>query len=222
MEQTADNLANASPVAPKLFSAVSSQVGDVVVPKAATIPPLQREVFGFAFGNASLGDTTYGYPAWSMNLLTTIAYFGLTTNWDGTFVQSGSGWTTWTAAPGLDRDRSREPRVDPVDQPHDFSASWKSTMCAALHPTLEQSPSCTFVRAGDEDAHRWRQPDYEGTNSARVPDRHDRLRQGLRFEMASLAMRCAPRSHRTSQSTLTQAPRATPLASSTSHRWLPT
>src|SRR5437879_4089631 len=43
---------------------------------------LKREVFAFAFGNASLGDPTYGYPAWSFNLLSTIAYFGLSLAWD--------------------------------------------------------------------------------------------------------------------------------------------
>src|SRR4029078_7895096 len=70
------------------------------LPKAAraTLPPLQREVFRFAFGNASIGDRTYGYPAWAFGVRRTVAYFELTINWDGTIETTGSGWTSWNSS----------------------------------------------------------------------------------------------------------------------------
>src|SRR5665213_1334221 len=134
MAQTANDLANANTIVPTLFSALKSAPAKSVAPRTATIPPLQRQVFGFAFGNASLGDPTYGYPAWSFNLLTTIAYFGLTVNWDGTIVQSGSGWTTWNSAAltgMVAAAHAAHDRVIVSLNLHDFSASSKSTMCAA-------------------------------------------------------------------------------------------
>src|SRR5689334_203590 len=64
-------------------------------PIAAASPRLRREVFGFAFGNSSLADRTYGYPAWRLQLLSTVAYFGLDVRSDGAIVQGGAGWSTW-------------------------------------------------------------------------------------------------------------------------------
>jgi len=141
MELTANDLENANTLVPSLYGAVYSRNGKAPKPAApltATIPALQREVFGFAFGNASLGDATYGYPAWNMNLLTTIAYFGLTLNWDGTIIKSGSGWTTWnsTALTGMVATaHAHNVRVILSLNLHVFSSSGQSTMCAALHPT---------------------------------------------------------------------------------------
>lgn len=96
-----------------------------------------REVVGFAFGNASLGDATYGYPAWSFNLLTHVVYFGLSIDWDGTIIQNGSGWTTWNSTPltGLvSTAHSWGTKVILSIDLHDGSTSSTSTMCAALHP----------------------------------------------------------------------------------------
>src|SRR5712691_1953550 len=44
----------------------------------------QREVFGFALAS-SLSDPTVGYPSWNFSLLSTVAYFGLHVNDNGTF-----------------------------------------------------------------------------------------------------------------------------------------
>ena len=96
-----------------------------------------REVFAFAFGNASLGDPAYGYQSWSFNLLSTVAYFGLTVDWDGTFEQSGSGWTTWNSAAltsMVSTAHAYGTRVILSVNLHDASTSSTSTMCAALHP----------------------------------------------------------------------------------------
>ena len=57
----------------------------------------QREIFGFALAS-SLSDPTVGYPTWNFALLSTVAYFGLHVNDDGTFA-GDSGWTTWNNAP---------------------------------------------------------------------------------------------------------------------------
>ena len=57
---------------------------------------LSKEVFGFALGS-SLSDPTLGYPSWNFNLLTTVAYFGLHVNWDGTFAND-SGWAVWNSS----------------------------------------------------------------------------------------------------------------------------
>src|SRR5260370_4470184 len=55
-----------------------------------------REVFGFALAG-SLGDPTVGYPSWNFSLLSTVAFFGLHINWDGTIV-SDSGLNVWNSS----------------------------------------------------------------------------------------------------------------------------
>jgi spore germination protein YaaH len=60
---------------------------------AAAPGHLQREVFGFALAS-SLNDPTIGYPSWNFGLLSTVAYFGLHVNDDGSFA-ADAGWTTW-------------------------------------------------------------------------------------------------------------------------------
>src|SRR5713226_753915 len=43
-----------------------------------------REVFGFALAS-SLGDPSVGYPSWNFSMLTTVAFFGLHVQDNGTF-----------------------------------------------------------------------------------------------------------------------------------------
>jgi spore germination protein YaaH len=131
-------------------------------------PRPRSEVFGFAFGNSSLADPTYGYPAWSMNLLTTIAYFGLTINWDGTIQTSGSGWTTWNSSQltGLvSTAHANGVRVILSINLHDFSSANNSTMCAALHPrnraTTVAATAAQITKMGVDGVN----VDYEGTNT---------------------------------------------------------
>ena len=66
------------------------------VNQAATNANLRREVFGFALAS-SLSDPTVGYPSWNFSLLTTVAFFGLHINDDGT-IASDSGLTVWNSA----------------------------------------------------------------------------------------------------------------------------
>lgn len=119
-----DSLPNSNPV-------------QAMVQPAMTTGPLQKEVFGFAFGNASLADPTYGYSAWSFNLLSTVVYFGLGIRWDGTILQSGAAWTTWnssTLTNLVNIAHSHRTRVILSINLQDFAGGPRSTMCAALHP----------------------------------------------------------------------------------------
>lgn len=132
------------------------------------MPALQREIFAFAFGNASLGDATYGYPAWSFNLLTTIAYFGLTIDWDGSIIQSGSGWTTWnsSALTGLiSTAHANRDRVIVSVNLHNFTTSSTSTMCAALHPTHRAATVAAIVAQVKRVNADGVNLDYEGDNT---------------------------------------------------------
>lgn len=56
----------------------------------------QREIFGFALAS-SLSDPTVGYPTWNFSLLTTVAFFGLHVNDDGTLAND-SGLTVWNSS----------------------------------------------------------------------------------------------------------------------------
>jgi spore germination protein YaaH len=64
--------------------------------RSAASPSLRREVFGFALAS-SLGNATYGYPSWNFSLLSTVAFFGLHINWDGTIV-ADSGLNVWNSS----------------------------------------------------------------------------------------------------------------------------
>ncbi|GAC1471856.1 MAG: hypothetical protein PVSMB3_04000 [Candidatus Dormibacteraceae bacterium] len=55
-----------------------------------------REVFGFGLAS-SLADPTFGYPTWDFGTLTTVAFFGLHVQDNGTFA-ADAGWTTWNSS----------------------------------------------------------------------------------------------------------------------------
>jgi hypothetical protein len=57
---------------------------------------LQREIFGFALAS-SLADPTFGYQTWNFSLLSTVAFFGLHVNDDGTLA-SDSGMSVWNSS----------------------------------------------------------------------------------------------------------------------------
>jgi len=56
----------------------------------------QRETFGFALAS-SLSDPTVGYPSWNFGLLSTVAFFGLHVNDDGTLA-ADSGMSVWNSS----------------------------------------------------------------------------------------------------------------------------
>src|ERR1700694_5927796 len=57
---------------------------------------LRREVFGFGLAS-SLSDPSVGYPTWNFSLLSTVAFFGLHIQDDGTFA-ADQGWTVWNSS----------------------------------------------------------------------------------------------------------------------------
>jgi hypothetical protein len=57
---------------------------------------LKREVFGFALAS-SLTDPSFGYGTWNFSLLSTVAFFGLHVQDDGTFA-ADQGKTVWDSA----------------------------------------------------------------------------------------------------------------------------
>jgi len=101
MRQAADYVATATPreskaAAPRRTAAET----------AVTNSRLYREVFGFVYAS-SLADPNIGYQSWNMNLLSTVAYFGVHVDaWSGVLV-SDSGLYIWnnpaSAVPALIR-----------------------------------------------------------------------------------------------------------------------
>jgi spore germination protein YaaH len=89
MQRAADEMATATP-----NSVVPS--APPVQPAATAANGTQREVFGFALAS-SLGDLSVGYPTWNFSLLSTVAFFGLHINDDGT-IAADSGWTVWNSS----------------------------------------------------------------------------------------------------------------------------
>jgi spore germination protein YaaH len=85
---------------PVAISAAPQAVAGDAAPVATAIHAgaagLTREVFGFALAS-SLADPTYGYPSWNFTALSTVAFFGLHINWDGTIVND-SGLTVWNSS----------------------------------------------------------------------------------------------------------------------------
>jgi len=150
------------------YSDMRGNLGTSVKATTTSAAPLTREVFGFAFGNSSLGDPTYGYPGWSFNLLTTIAYFGLTINWDGTIIQSGNSWDTWnsSALTGLIATaHANNDRVILSVNLHNFTTDPSSTMCAALHPTNRAHTIAAIVAQIQKMNADGVNIDYEGDNT---------------------------------------------------------
>src|SRR5438093_206516 len=85
------------------FGPVSVQANGVQMRSQNTMPQAiaapgapQREVFGFALAS-SLSDPTVGYPSWDFSLLSTVAFFGLHVNNDGTFAND-AGMKVWNSA----------------------------------------------------------------------------------------------------------------------------
>src|SRR5450759_1421265 len=123
---------------------------------------LQREVFGFALAS-TLSDPTVGYPSWDFSLVSTVAFFGLHVNDDGTLA-SDSGMTVWNSSQltgllGAARSHGTKVVVTVILQ--DFSAGTPH-MCAGLAnraTTVSQTVSQVAVKAGDGV-----NIDYEGLN----------------------------------------------------------
>jgi glycosyl hydrolase family 18 (putative chitinase) len=130
----------------------------------AAAPALSREVFGFALGS-SLSDPTVGYPTWNFGLLTTVAYFGLHVQDDGTFAPD-AGATVWNSSQltGLvSAAHSHGARVVLTIILQDFSGGTPH-MCAGLaHGATTITNTVAEVKAKGVDGVN---VDYEGLNGS--------------------------------------------------------
>ena len=72
---------------------VAAPVQPAVVRTATSGP--KREVFGFALAS-SLADPSFGYTSWNFSALSTVAFFGLHINTDGT-MSADSDWSVWSS-----------------------------------------------------------------------------------------------------------------------------
>ncbi|HUZ35641.1 MAG TPA: hypothetical protein VMV17_04865, partial [Streptosporangiaceae bacterium] len=123
-----------------------------------------REVFGFGLAS-SLADPTYGYPTWDFSLLTTVAFFGLHVQDDGTFA-ADSGLTVWNSSQltGLvTTAHGHGTKVVLTIILQDFSAGTPH-MCAGLsHGSTTIASTVAEVKAKGVDGVN---VDYEGLNGS--------------------------------------------------------
>jgi spore germination protein YaaH len=125
-------------------------------------PDLQREVFGFV-NAVNLSRWTM----WNLNLLSTIAYFGIAVNsGDGNLVQSDTGWANFhssTMSNLVAAAHQHGVRVIVSLDLHDFSYNQVGAMCQGLNPintphTVQQTMD--LINAAGIDGVNI---DYEGT-----------------------------------------------------------
>jgi spore germination protein YaaH len=168
MQQTAQEVATADvgDLPPARASLASPRVA------LSTTDRPKREVFGFGLAS-SLSDPTVGYTTWNFSLLSTVAFFGLHVQDDGTFA-ADSGMTVWnssTLAALVSTAHANGVKVVLTIIQHDFSAGTPH-MCSALaHATTTVANTVNEVRAKGVDGVNI---DYEGLNgSCGTPDSSD-------------------------------------------------
>jgi spore germination protein YaaH len=156
MQEAAQQVATAPP-APRRAIYAAQQAAP------ATVGSPGREVFGFALAS-SLADPTVGYPSWNFGLLSTVAFFGLHVQDDGTFAND-SGMTEWNSADLTNlvtTAHARGTKVVLTIIEQDFSTGTPH-MCAALaHASTTVSATVTEVHNKGVDGVN---VDYEGVNT---------------------------------------------------------
>ncbi|MBO0728072.1 MAG: hypothetical protein J2P57_02360 [Acidimicrobiaceae bacterium] len=164
-----------SPLRPRT---ATSGVQVAAAPAAA--PSTSREVFGFV-NAGGLGDPNVGYATWNFSLLSTVAYFGLTVNSDGSLLQGDTGWDVWhsSIASGLlNTAHSNGVRVVISLIAHNQSDLCSTLSSSSIQTTVSQTASQLLGADGVN-------IDYEGTNST-CPDgvtlrtKMDQLAQAFR------------------------------------------
>jgi spore germination protein YaaH len=123
-----------------------------------------REIFGFALAS-SLSDPTVGYPSWDFSLLSTVAFFGLHVQTDGSFA-TDSGWNVWNSSDLtglLTAAHASGTKVVLTIILQDFSAGTPN-MCAGLaHAAATVAITVQAVQAHGVDGVNI---DYEGLNGS--------------------------------------------------------
>jgi spore germination protein YaaH len=125
---------------------------------------LKREVFGFALAS-SLSDPSVGYPTWNFDLLSTVAFFGLHVQTDGTFA-ADNGKTVWDSSQLgalVSTAHSHGTKVVLTIVLQDFAAGTPN-MCAGLaHSATTVTNTVGEVKAKGVDGVN---VDYEGLNNS--------------------------------------------------------
>jgi len=128
----------------------------------AAAPNLRREVFGFALAS-SLNDPTIGYTTWNFSLLSTVAFFGLHINWDGTVVGDNS-WSVWNSGtlPALmTTAHAKGTKVVLTIVLQDFQAGTPNMCAGLINRGVTVGETAAQVRAKGVDGVN---VDYEGLN----------------------------------------------------------
>src|SRR5438552_6743114 len=123
-----------------------------------------REIFGFGLAS-SLGDRSIGYPSWDFSLLTTVAFFGLHVNDDGTLANDAgaSVWNSSQLTGLLNTAHAHGTKVVVTIILQDFS-SGTPHMCAGLrHSATTLTQTVAQLNAKGVDGVNL---DYEGLNGS--------------------------------------------------------
>jgi spore germination protein YaaH len=125
-----------SPVAVHAVQAASDSTARAVRPVMAAPGHPQREVFGFV-NAGNLTNPDVGYPSWNLNLLTTVAYFGLHVNsGDGMPVTiNDTPWAIYHSAAFITfvhAAHANGVRVIVSINLHDFSTASNNQVCQGL------------------------------------------------------------------------------------------
>ena len=162
MKDAADQVAKAKLGALSPFTPAPKRAVRGPAAPSASNAGLQREVFGFALAS-SLSDPSIGYPSWNFSLVSTVAFFGLHVQGDGSFA-ADSGWNVWNSSQltGLmNAAHSKGARVVLTIILQDFS-SGTPAMCAGLanaQNTVNQTAAQVAAKGVDGV-----NVDYEGLN----------------------------------------------------------
>lgn len=127
-------------------------------------PTPQREVFGFALAS-SLSDPTVGYTTWDFSLLSTVGFFGLHVQDDGTFASDPgmSVWNSSTLTNLISTAHSHGTKVVLTIILQDFSAGTPH-MCSGLNHVATTIPDAVNeMKAKGVDGIN---VDYEGLNGS--------------------------------------------------------
>ena len=131
---------------------------------ATGVSSLKREVFGFALAS-SLSDPSVGYSTWNFSLLSTVAFFGLHVQDDGTFAADSSK-TVWDSSQvgGLvAAAHSHGTRVLLTIVLQDFGAGTPHMCAGLLHASTTVAATVAEVKAKGADGVNI---DYEGLDGS--------------------------------------------------------
>jgi spore germination protein YaaH len=123
-----------------------------------------REVFGFGLAS-SLSDPTVGYPSWNFSMLSTVAFFGLHVQDDGTFA-ADSGASVWNSSELtglLTTAHAHGTKVVLTIIQQDFSSGTPHMCSALIHANTTLANTVKEVTAKGVDGVN---VDYEGLNGS--------------------------------------------------------